>query len=259
MVSGNCSICGETVQYSRPDATKICARMECRQVAFRRDAETRTRQALDDNRDQHQQQLIAVRKSMAASGTLEAESEEPAIGIVPFLDRKVGPADRDRQAEFLSNLRGFAETVLAPDYQSKDTRVGYGETDLDAVRLSACTACRGVCCDQGQTHAFFQPGNLEKLVDRDDESSLQKTIALYESYLPEESVEGSCVFHTSSGCALPVEHRSQTCNSFRCPQLRNIETLSRMIEGKTLLMAAVLDDELRNVQAITVNTGKHPI
>ena len=235
-----------------PDEAIVCARLECRQSAFRRDAEAQTGQALTENRNEHQRQLNSVRKNLATSGNTDVGFEDLAIGIVPFLDREVVPADKSRQAEFLANLQSFLETVLDPDYQPKDTRVGYGNPDLGAVRTAACTACRGVCCNQAETHSFFHPGNLEKLVDRDDENAFEMTMDLYESYLPEESVEGSCVFHTARGCALPNEHRSQTCNSFRCPQLRNIETLTATIEGETLLVAAVLDDELRNVQTVEI-------
>ena len=39
-------------------------------------------------------------------------------------------------------------------------------------------------------------------------------------YVPEVSYEGSCIYHTDSGCALPPEMRSEVSRSFYCEGLR---------------------------------------
>lgn len=253
MASGNCTICSETVTHPRPAETIICSKAVCRQTAFRQEAQARHQNEHREHRDEHQRQLAAVRDDLAASGRSRDEVHDFAVGIVPFMDREVVPADRARQADFLENLRSFLEEVLDPDYENQDVRVGYGAAEMEDVRIAACTACRGLCCNQAETHAFLHPKNLERLIDRDNAIAFEEAMAFYKSYLPDESVRDSCVFHTPLGCALPREHRSQTCNSWRCPKLCAIETFATSVEGETLLLAAVLDDELRNVQTVEVS------
>ncbi|MGI9356204.1 MAG: hypothetical protein ACR2PF_13715 [Rhizobiaceae bacterium] len=204
-------------------------------------------------RDEHQRQLASVRDDLAASGYGRREVDDFAVGIVPFMNREIVPADRERQAGFLTNLRSFLNELFDPNYEEQKVHVGYGPPELEDVRIAACTACRGSCCNQAETHAFLHPKNLERLVDRNNPEALENAMALYEGHLPDESVKDSCVFHTATGCALPREHRSQTCNSWRCPKLRAIETFATSADGETLLLAAVLDDELRNVQTVEVS------
>jgi hypothetical protein len=47
--------------------------------------------------------------------------------------------------------------------------------------------------------------------------------ALYLGHLPPRSVAGSCVNHTRDGCSLPRSLRSDTCNTWRCLPLQELE------------------------------------
>jgi hypothetical protein len=41
--------------------------------------------------------------------------------------------------------------------------------------------------------------------------------------LPAESVLDSCVYHSATGCSLPRELRSETCNRHLCGKLKNLQ------------------------------------
>jgi len=58
---------------------------------------------------------------------------------------------------------------------------------------------------------------------------LQRTIkqalalASYLDWVPEESMQGSCIYHTDKGCALPRPLRSDICNAYFCDAVREYQ------------------------------------
>ena len=194
---------GDTVSHTVGDDVVCCTKLVCRQAAFRLNAEKALKAKAEDHRRRHQQDIAAARAYLREYGWSHEKAEAVSIGLVPYSDRSVKPANKARQAEFLRNLEQSLREFLAPDYEYEKRIIDYGPPGFESAHVAGCTACRGDCCKLGDTHAFLKPYRLEKLIDRGEENALETALERYAGYLPEESVEGSCVFHTARGCALP--------------------------------------------------------
>ncbi|MEM7260481.1 MAG: hypothetical protein AAF488_00725, partial [Planctomycetota bacterium] len=67
----------------------------------------------------------------------------------------------------------------------------------------------------------------------------EEIVEHYESYVPALAATGSCVYHASSGCALPRELRSSTCNRFVCRGVRELSgQLSHDPKGEAVIVAS---------------------
>lgn len=69
-----------------------------------------------------------------------------------------------------------------------------------------CAACKGVCCTEVKGRNLFQ--------GREDDVM---------QYLPLSAVDGSCIFHTLQGCAVPHDERPDVCRRYFCAPLRNVD------------------------------------
>ena len=48
----------------------------------------------------------------------------------------------------------------------------------------------------------------------------------YMARVPDKHVEGSCIHHGERGCTLDRDMRSETCNTYACEPLRQVENLN---------------------------------
>jgi hypothetical protein len=83
----------------------------------------------------------------------------------------------------------------------------------------ACALCRGFCCRLAGDHAFFRAETVQRFRQTHPEMSQEQLIDAYMSYLQEQSLENSCVFHGERGCVLPREIRPSICNEYFCEGL----------------------------------------
>lgn len=90
------------------------------------------------------------------------------------------------------------------------------------VRLGAtlCGVCRGGCCPIGGEEAFLTADTMRRVMRDRTELGPGDLLAAYLAHLPERSATGSCVNQTARGCSLPREMRSDVCNRYYCPALR---------------------------------------
>jgi predicted nucleic acid-binding Zn ribbon protein len=109
----------------------------------------------------------------------------------------------------------------------------------EAALQAACTNCRGVCCANGNDHAYLTPETLHRVRAANPGLSDDQIVALYLSHVGPRGYAGSCIFHQSTGCALPRAMRSDTCNSFFCSPMREFMTGAARDPAAPVFLAAV--------------------
>jgi hypothetical protein len=130
--------------------------------------------------------------------------------IAEAIDASEGGVSRDR--EDLERRRAIASE-----------RFLHERPTLDARCRQACNLCKGGCCSGGGDHAFVSTVTIRRLLDADPSLTAEDILRTYLSYVPARSIGGACVNQTATGCALPREWRSDTCNAFFCGGLQALQ------------------------------------
>ena len=84
-----------------------------------------------------------------------------------------------------------------------------------------CATCEGACCVRGEDNAYLKPETVRHFMDARPELSGDEVRAAYLQAVPNRVYDASCIFHGPTGCGLPSEMRSDTCNRFFCTQLES--------------------------------------
>lgn len=100
---------------------------------------------------------------------------------------------------------------------------------LSSINNKACGLCKGGCCTQGYDHAYLTAATFYRFMQLEPSLSPTMIMQEYLGRLPEESIAGSCLFHTQTGCALTREMRSDVCNGYLC---NNLKSFNRQFSGE---------------------------
>jgi hypothetical protein len=103
---------------------------------------------------------------------------------------------------------------------------------------AACTNCRGVCCANGNDHAYLTPETLQRVKRDNAHLSDDQVVELYLSRVGPRTYAGSCIFHQPTGCSLPRSMRSDTCNNFFCSPMRDFLAQVARDPAATVFLAA---------------------
>jgi len=271
-----CRYCGRELTPLEVIGGGVCRDWQCRETRLSREADDERRRAaalvrrrgteapgggsgdLDPAGPQSQPALARVGWDSA-----------PTV-IVPWRDSTLRPLPDGRREEFLAYLDQLldsqradrtgafaaghteASAAAAPAERMAEAsadRDARGSTDSSAD-LSAdhdtppdpllgqvCAACRGACCHAGGTHAFLDTARMRGIVERMGDASTVR--AEYIRRLPERTVQGSCVFHSESGCSLSRELRGEPCNRYECRGLEMARELRATADGGTRVVHVV--------------------
>jgi len=117
-----------------------------------------------------------------------------------------------------------------------------GENPVSKLLDRACGTCRGRCCRMaGKKNAYLAPESIQVYRARNPSVSTDDIVTAYLSRIPDETYEGSCVFHGRRGCVLPRLLRSEMCNWFLCDSL--IELSRRVaLEDRARVFAVAMQD-----------------
>lgn len=205
-----CPTCGDPVdplQATEPDGG--CHRDACRRAA-------RTRWTAE-TRDVDRRRRAVGRARLRASGI------DPDAGpwtVVPANDAgsvALDPAQVDAFRAHLHRVLNDLTVHGRPTHSTPPLPMAPAETA--AVRR-ACATCRGWCCRRGGSHAFLDALSLDRVRRRYPDDSAAELEARYRTHLGATHLDGGCVFQGETGCRLPRPLRSDTCNSWLCPDLR---------------------------------------
>ena len=143
-----------------------------------------------------------------------------------------------------------AEATAALADACPDPNASTAATDLDAILGRSCATCRGECCTAGGDHTFLREDSLLRVRGQDDSLDQSALLASYASYLPTRHYRGSCVYHTTEGCALPRAMRSNLCNRYICGGLTQLKSALQE-SGSTMAFVGAADSvHLRRLSLI---------
>jgi hypothetical protein len=160
----------------------------------------------------------------------EALPGEVRPARLPANERPTAPLPDERRETFAANLRAALERAL--DDPDRPVPVAPESPSAQAPMIgSACAACRGSCCASGGDRAYLYPDHFRLYLRAHPGRTREEVASDYLSRVPAVTVEGSCVYHTDAGCALPREMRANLCNTFLCGDL------SALLEGPAPVLA----------------------
>jgi hypothetical protein len=110
---------------------------------------------------------------------------------------------------------------------------------------AACTSCRGFCCQNGNDHAYLSLTTIQRVRAARPELSPDEIVEAYLSHVGDRSYVGSCIFHQPTGCGLPREMRSDTCNNFFCDPMRTVIAAVASAPARPVVLVSLESDAIR--------------
>jgi hypothetical protein len=134
---------------------------------------------------------------------------------LPANEHTTVPLPPERRAAFEANIAEALDRALedpdSPFPESPESPARHA-----ALIGAACGACRGSCCRHGGDRAYLYPDHFRRYLRDHPGAGREQILAEYLSRLPTEAYHDSCVYHTTTGCALPRGLRANLCNTFLC-------------------------------------------
>jgi predicted nucleic acid-binding Zn ribbon protein len=167
------------------------------------------------------------------------------ITIVPAYSGTSARVPKHRRDALRRRLtRLVQQPAEPPPVAAEVSAVAISDATGSALQ-AACTNCRGVCCANGNDHAYLTTETLHRVKRANPDLSDDQVVDLYLSHVGQRGYAGSCIFHQSTGCGLPREMRSATCNNFFCSPLRDFMAAAARNPAATVFLAAVDNRSVR--------------
>jgi hypothetical protein len=200
---------------------------------------------------QHSQHVVELlrRRGELPEFCGTGQRDDYPLAILPANQWKLGPLPQERRKALAEKLPPLIEKAMAADAEADppdSATASDADADSDPDELAvlghACATCRGWCCQGGGEHAYLDERTFRTYKAQHPDKDADQIMADYLSYLPEVSYEGSCVYHTDIGCALPRDMRSDVSRWFLCAGLKDLQ--GRLpSEGPRRAFAAAFDNE----------------
>jgi hypothetical protein len=241
-----CIVCDEPLRHHGAHAGGgdcVCPSPHCRHIASRRTslapsvfdalvAIHRRHQRERRAREEEAARRLAERRAIEATENGDIRDRLRAAAALPGATcrpvalptglRRVGPLPEHRRQAYRAHLESIVAEALAKpgagDTGSPENPAGAATIPL-AAELCAC--CGGGCCTQGGERAYLNADSIRRVLRTHVEWRPEQVADHYLARLAPETIVGSCVNQTATGCSLPREMRSDTCNDFHCPSLRS--------------------------------------
>lgn len=219
-----CPSCNRPLTTDRERRENVCRDFRCRGPRLQQWSAARR------ERVQNKQRALETSAKRTLKQTTpdilkQTEAEALLLIVVPGIESHIVPPSGERIADFRRTLEASfeeAEQLVAHPQRSANLLSGHdphAQATAPLPIVNACSTCRGWCCRMGRPHAYLQQEFLAWRLIHEHDLTSDDMIEDYLERIPEQSQDGSCVYHTSTGCALPRSIRSSTCNSFLCPGL----------------------------------------
>jgi hypothetical protein len=255
-------ICGGAIDEYLPRTHKYCSDRKCKWKYFEylrqqaqdyRESQKRKREILN-------QHVRNLRNNQADAAGIEIPEDFIPVAI-PVNMRHITNLPEKRRGMFCDRLKQLSDQAAAqpPSFinltddstmQTKCDDRMQGK-QLHSILNNVCTVCRGSCCMHGEDHAYLKVDNLLRYMHEHLELQQQQVFDKYVSCLTKKTYKDSCLYHTETGCALPSYMRSESCSSFACDGLVEIEKhvidtkstrfFIAAMEGEKVLRSAFID------------------
>ena len=163
--------------------------------------------------------------------------------VLPANSDPLVPQDPSRRARFEQHLAEIAEAAVLDQARLESDPVGDESRTSGRESLSAgvCAACRGSCCRAGGDQAYLTEETMVRSLQAHPDWTRAQIMDAYLKHLPAETVLNSCIYHSATGCGLPRDLRSSTCNRYLCGKLKNL--LAGLPEQNPPPILAVMFDD----------------
>jgi len=208
--STHCTVCGQQLSFHQQWAGDICDDWRCRWTRLDREMEA------------HRQE--------AARALGEREPELYRALVVPHHPGSIDVLPAKRRADHLKFLNELVMKVTQGEACDEEPGIEPGESGIGppaALAAAVCAVCGGACCHRAGDHAFLDTAAIDRFMAVNSKMAPANIASTYAAYLPVRSFAGSCVYHTSDGCALPRSLRADICNNYRCSGLKQAERWAR--------------------------------
>jgi hypothetical protein len=189
------------------------------------------------------ERATALRDASATAYNTDDPVAYPVI-VTPVNKRRLMPLPRSRRYRFTRRLLDLIKAALQSSPQTSLLNQGADKIPASAlpILVNACANCRGHCCLRGGTHAYLDLSTIHRYGARHPEADFRQIIEAYCRLLPGAIYEGSCVFHSSTGCTLPGDMRSNTCLNTVCGGLIELK-LRITLDAQTKFFLAASDKQ----------------
>ncbi len=261
-----CRVCGIHLT-SNQRAEGICAQAYCRQQLTVASAAQKS-QRLNEKRERLEYLAMSQwftsgqGEDVSSSQTLHQQCPLPIV--VPANRRPLSTPPVERIAILRENLVRLVETAASEastmEHSSAELAERFGhereteeafeaekaDSNFDVLVGHACGTCLGFCCFAGREHAFLKVSDVRRTMTDKHIVNVETVVDEFLSHIPDQTVEGSCLFHGPQGCGMPRRMRSDMCNTTLCPSLVNLYHKSAgQAEAQSYLMAATnVEDDL---------------
>ncbi len=251
-----CAECGRAVDTPSARAAGRCGTPECRAATLGRE-HARQRAAIAAEASVRLGAAARALRDADARVGPDARAEAPVVllpsadpcGFPMFIPPRPPPPvrlPRRRGRAFRAHVRRVAR--LAFDTRASAPPPGASPPGAPPAPPAAgeapfvgaaCAACGGRCCRMGGERAYLTADTLRRWFAEHPGAGVRAAAAAYAAHLPAASLDGSCVYHTPGGCALPRALRSDTCNRYECDGLTELREAyaERAAHGRPLRRA----------------------
>ena len=261
--AGQCLACKRQLLEDDAKTAEFCSRRECQTRRNMQQRATLAAAAQKEKGDWLSQTHARTHDVIRAAQTAlnAAHPEKIASGIAPYIEVPVVPLPPHRKTEFVAHLRSVVEArfVAAPGDEPPpdppETDPTYAQRIADEapehqILDTACIACQGDCCMQGNTtKAFLTEKTINYVRWSQPDLDADAIMELYLSHLPDMSVRDSCVYHGETGCTLNRTIRADICNSFQCSFRKTLAKAYAETPGHGAVVAGISKDHVEHPEA----------
>jgi hypothetical protein len=172
----------------------------------------------------------------------EMPDEDYLPVIVPRNEKRLARVSADRIRRLREHLVGVLQDFHGTRRVDRATSPSSPELSgfPAVVAKTACSLCKGVCCKNGGDDAFLDYRVMARLWMADPTRGDAEIVSLYLERVPKFAYEGSCIFHSKTGCTLDRSMRAHVCISYFCGGLASYMR-NRADEEPTVVIAGEAD------------------
>jgi len=163
------------------------------------------------------EQAFAARSRKEFGGMIPGDA---VVALLPASADPLSIPDPSRREEFARHLADIVGQALRAGPPGPTAVLPAAGSD--ALVQSVCTGCRGSCCRSGGDEAYLTEETIARVLKDHPDWTLPQLAESYLARLPAESIVDSCIYHSATGCGLPRELRSDTCNRYLCGKLTQL-------------------------------------
>lgn len=240
----HCLWCNATLTPHQRVTTKSCGAKDCERERTAELSRAQIKRRAQEHEDlKHRLADAQADRVDALAADHGFERDGIRIAVTPFNDGVLAPIPEERRDGLAAHLAKVAAEGFAiedPHSLSWPAQRKVAILPELPVADAACATCQGGCCKPGgPSWGFIGKEEVCRFRIANPDATAEDFQQYYLDHLAAETITGSCIFHTVTGCVLGREDRSTLCNTFLC---RGVKTMlaerSRDGEAQTVVIAA---------------------